>query len=127
MLITTHLTTDTANGKDCITQSFEGTIQQQGSLTLLTYEEPEHGTTRLFIGEGHARLVRKGAFAMQMVFQPQTTTNSLYHTPNGTFELGIHTTLLQHHSTPEGNKLLVHYTLSLNGEKVAKNELEVRY
>jgi uncharacterized beta-barrel protein YwiB (DUF1934 family) len=127
MLITTILHTETINGKETITQSFEGSLQQQGDLILLTYEEPEHGTTRLFIGSDHARLVRRGAFATQMLFQPQATTHSPYRTPNGTFEIGIHTTLLQHHSTPKGHTLCAHYTLSLNGEEVAKNILEVRY
>ena len=60
MRITTILTTETINGTEVIKQSFEGVLQRQGGLTLLTYEEPEHGTTRLFIGDGHARIYKQG-------------------------------------------------------------------
>jgi uncharacterized beta-barrel protein YwiB (DUF1934 family) len=127
MRITTILTTETINGTEVIKQSFEGTLQRQGGLTLLTYEEPEHGTTRLFIGDGHARLVRKGRLTTQMVFQPETTTHNWYHTPNGSFEMEIHTTLFQHHEAPSESRFCAHYTLALNGEQVAKNKLEIRY
>ena len=126
MRITTILTTETINGTEVIKQSFEGILQRQGNLTLLTYEEPEHGTTRLFIGDGHARLVRKGRLTTQMVFQPETTTHNWYHTPNGSFEMEIHTTLLQYNETPQSATFCAHYGLTLNGEKVAENKLEIR-
>ena len=126
MRITTILTTETINGTEVITQSFEGTLQRQGGLTLLTYEEPEHGTTRLFISESHARLVRKGKFTTQMVFQPETVTHNWYHTPNGSFEMEIHTTLLQYGETSQCTTFCAHYELTMNGEKVAKNKLEIR-
>ena len=126
MRITTILTTETINGTEVITQSFEGNLQQQGGLKLITYEEPEHGTTRLCISNGHARLVRKGKFTTQMVFQPEATTHNWYHTPNGSFEMGIHTTLLQYNETPQSATFCAHYGLTLNGEKVAENKLEIR-
>lgn len=127
MLITTTLTTHTSNGTETITQTFQGALQQQGALTLLTYDDPELGATRLFITEDRVRLVRKGAFTTQMIFQPSATTHNDYHSPGGTFDLGIHTTLLHHNLTPISGTLTAHYTLFLNGEEVAQNELTVKW
>lgn len=125
MRITTTLTTTTINGTEEITQTFQGTLQQQGALTLLTYDDPELGATRIFITEDRVRIVRKGAFTTQMVLLPNATTHSPYHTPGGTFDLGIHTTHLHH--SPTNNTLTAHYTLYLNGEEVAQNELRVKW
>lgn len=127
MRITTTLTTTTINGTETITNSFNGTLQQQGALTLLTYDDPELGATRIFITEDRVRIVRKGAFTTQMVLLPNATTHSPYHTPSGTFDLGIHTTLLHHNLTPISGTLTAHYTLFLNGEEVAQNELRVKW
>ena len=125
MRITTTLTTTTINGTETITNSFNGTLQQQDALTLLTYDDPELGATRIFITEDRVRIVRKGAFTTQMVLLPNATTHSPYHTPGGTFDLGIHTTHL--HYSPTNNTLTAHYTLYLNGEEVALNELRVKW
>ena len=127
MLITTTLTTHTSNGTETITQTFQGTLQQQGGLTLLTYADPELGATRLFVHPDRVRLVRKGAFTTQMVFLPNATTHNDYHSPGGTFDLGIHTTLLHHDLTPISGTLTAHYTLFLNGEEAAQNELTVKW
>ena len=127
MLITTSLTTHTSNGTETIAQTFQGTLQQQGALTLLTYDDPELGATRLFITEDRVRIVRKGAFTTQMIFLPNATTHNDYHSPGGTLDLGIHTTLLHHNLTPISGTLTAHYTLFLNGEEVAQNELRVKW
>ena len=127
MQITTTLITETTNGTEEITQTFQGTLQQQGVLTLLTYDDPELGATRIFITEDRVRIVRKGTFTTQMVFLPNATTHSPYHTPGGTFDLGIHTTLLHHNLTPISGTLTAHYTLFLNGEEAAQNELTVKW
>lgn len=127
MLITTTLTTHTSNGTETITQTFQGALQQQGVLTLLTYDDPELGATRLFITEDRVRIVRKGDFTTQMIFLPNATTHNDYHSPGGTFDLGIHTTLLHHNLTPISGTLTAHYTLFLNGEEVAQNELTVKW
>ena len=127
MLITTTLTTHTSNGTETITQTFQGALQQQGALTLLTYDDPELGATRLFITEDRVRLVRKGAFTTQMIFLPSATTHNDYHSPAGVFDLGIHTTLLNHSITSTRGTLTARYTLYLNGEEVAQNELTVKW
>lgn len=127
MLITTTLTTHTTNGTETITQTFQGTLQQQGALTLLTYDDPELGATRLFITEDRVRIVRKGAFTTQMVFLPNATTHNDYHSPGGVFDLAIQTTYFHLCATPPNRKLELHYTLSINGEEVAQNQLTVEF
>ena len=127
MLITTTLTTHTSNGTETITQTFQGTLQQQGGLTLLTYDDPELGATRLFIHPDRVKLVRKGAFTTQMVFLPNATTHSDYHSPGGVFDLAIQTTYFHLCATPPNRKLELHYTLSINGEEVAQNQLTVEF
>ena len=127
MLITTSLTTHTSNGTETITQTFQGTLQQQGGLTLLTYDDPELGATRLFIHPDRVKLVRKGAFTTQMVFLPNATTHSDYHSPGGVFDLAIQTTYFHLCATPPNRKLELHYTLSINGEEVAQNQLTVEF
>lgn len=121
--ITTTLITETPNGKETITQTFQGTLQQQGGLTLLTYDDPELGATRLFVHPDRVRLVRKGAFTTQMVFLPNATTHNDYHSPGGVFDLAIQTTHFHLCATPPNRKLELHYTLSINGEEVAQNQL----
>ena len=125
MLITTTLTTHTTNGTETITQTFQGTLQQQGGLTLLTYDDPELGATRLFVHPDRVRLVRKGAFTTQMIFLPNATTHNDYHSPGGVFDLAIQTTHFHLCATPPNRQLELHYTLSINGEKVAQNQLAV--
>ena len=127
MLITTSLTTHTSNGTETITQTFQGTLQQQGGLTLLTYDDPELGATRLFIHPDRVKLVRKGAFTTQMVFLPNATTHSDYHSPGGVFDLAIQTTYFHLCATPPNRKLELHYTLSINGEEIAQNQLTVEF
>ena len=127
MLITTSLTTHTSNGTETITQTFQGTLQQQGGLTLLTYDDPELGATRLFVHPDRVRLVRKGAFTTQMVFLPNATTHNDYHSPGGVFDLAIQTTYFHLCATPPNRNLELHYTLSINGEEVAQNQLTVEF
>ena len=127
MLITTTLTTHTSNGTETITQTFQGALQQQGGLTLLTYDDPELGATRLFVHPDRVRLVRKGAFTTQMVFLPNATTHNDYHSPGGVFDLAIQTTYFHLCATPPNRKLELHYTLSINGEEVAQNQLTVEF
>ena len=127
MLITTTLTTHTSNGTETITQTFQGTLQQQGGLTLLTYDDPELGATRLFVHPDRVRLVRKGAFTTQMVFLPNATTHNDYHSPGGVFDLAIQTTHFHLCATPPNRQLELHYTLSINGEEVAQNQLTVEF
>ena len=127
MLITTTLTTHTSNGTETITQTFQGTLQQQGGLTLLTYDDPELGATRLFVHPDRVRLVRKGAFSTQMVFLPNATTHNDYHSPGGVFDLAIQTTQFHLCATPPNRTLELHYTLSINGEEVAQNQLTVEF
>lgn len=127
MLITTTLTTHTSNGTETITQTFQGTLQQQGEFTLLTYDDPELGATRLFVHPDRVRLVRKGAFTTQMVFLPNATTHNDYHSPGGVFDLAIQTTHFHLCTTPPNRKLELHYTLSINGEEVAQNQLTVEF
>ena len=127
MLITTTLTTHTANGTETIAQTFQGALQQQGGLTLLTYDDPELGATRLFVHPDRVRLVRKGAFTTQMVFLPNATTHNDYHSPGGVFDLAIQTTYFHLCATPPNRNLELHYTLSINGEEVAQNQLTVEF
>ena len=127
MLITTTLTTHTANGTETIAQTFQGALQQQGGLTLLTYDDPELGATRLFVHPDRVRLVRKGAFTTQIVFLPNATTHNDYHSPGGVFDLTIQTTYFHLCATPPNRKLELHYTLSINGEEVAQNQLTVEF
>ena len=127
MLITTTLTTHTSNGTETITQTFQGTLQQQGGLTLLTYDDHELGATRLFVHPDRVRLVRKGAFTTQMVFLPNATTHNDYHSPGGVFDLAIQTTYFHLCATPPNRNLELHYTLSINGEEVAQNQLTVEF
>lgn len=125
--ITTTLITETPNGKETITQTFQGTLQQQGGLTLLTYDDPELGATRLFVHPDRVRLVRKGAFTTQMFFLPNATTHNDYHSPGGVFDLAIQTTYFHLCATPPNRQLELHYTLSINGEEVAQNQLTVEF
>ena len=127
MLITTSLTTHTSNGTETITQTFQGALQQQGGLTLLTYDDPELGATRLFVHPDRVRLVRKGAFTTQMIFLPNATTHNDYHSPGGVFDLAIQTTHFHLCATPPNRQLELHYTLSINGEEVAQNQLTVEF
>lgn len=127
MHITTTLVTETPNGKETITQTFQGTLQQQGGLMLLAYDDPELGVTRLFIHPDRARLVRKGAFTTQMIFLPNATTHNDYHSPGGAFDLAIQTTSFRLCPTPPNRCLELHYTLSINDEEVAQNQLIVEF
>ena len=125
MQITTTLVTETSNGKERITQTFQGTLQQQGEFMLLSYDDPELGATRLFIHPDRVKLVRKGAFTTQMIFLPNVTTHSEYHSPGGVFDLAIQTTFFNLSPTLPDRQLELHYNLSINGEEAAQNQLTV--
>lgn len=127
MHITTTLITETPNGKETIAQTFQGTLQQQGSLMLLAYDDPELGATRLFIHPDRARLVRKGNFTTQMVFLPNSTTHNDYHNPGGVFDLAIKTTHFCLCATPPNRYLELHYALIINEEEVAQNKLTIEF
>ena len=71
------------------------------------------------------KVKKEGAINVEMVFQENRKTLSLYGTPFGEIEMGIVTTLYDFMETDEQIRLDVCYALEMNGEHAADCELHL--
>lgn len=124
---------DSHSGHD---DSYSSQTSTQGVLRLLengyelSYEEPAAEmegcvTTLLIEDDGLVTMTRNGAYTTQMVMERGRRHVCHYATPFGDMLLGIFAKKVESSVTEDGGELLLNYTIDVNADLAASNELKI--
>lgn len=90
--------------------------------------DPEHNISTdvtLHFLDNQVEMIRKGMGNTRMFFKKNQKTCSMYQTPYGELEMGMHTTEIRVKETEEQIQLLLCYALEMNQSHVANCKVEV--
>ena len=105
---------DSHSGHD---DSYSSQTSTQGVLRLLENGYIEDG--------GLVTMTRNGAYTTQMVMERGRRHVCHYATPFGDMLLGIFAKKVESSVTEEGGELLLNYTIDVNADLAASNELKI--
>ncbi len=116
---------------DSVELMTEGTMEVQGDIYRLTYQESEltgmAGTTTTFEVCGpQVILTRAGCVNSQMVFEEGQQHTSLYETPYGELSIDVQTSHLQHTLSEQGGKMEIHYSIAVEHSVAGRNTFKIR-
>lgn len=111
---------------DTIELVTEGQFDRDGAGYTLRYRESEatgmEGTTTIIrVEDGRVTLLRDGPFQSQMVFEEGRRHLSLYQTPYGAMEVGVHTGHLRNGLNDAGGDLEIDYHLEVDHRLAGSN------
>ncbi|RLL42857.1 DUF1934 domain-containing protein [Oceanobacillus piezotolerans] len=129
--ISLHLQTiiDDGENKEYNKVQEEGYFFQKGKLHVITYEEitEEKATIKnlITIQKDKVNIKRTGFVTMTQMFKPQQITENVYKHPHGSLHMETYTNQITYQSLAERNegKLIISYTVKLNGQEERKHEL----
>lgn len=109
----------------------EGDFTFEDGKYFIDYEETEatgmEGTsTTIEIDSDYVSLTRSGAVATTLLFIKDRQTTSYYETPYGTMMMGITTEDVNADLTPDGGKVSVKYSMSMNNLFSGTNTFEIQ-
>ncbi|WP_139491036.1 DUF1934 domain-containing protein [Brevibacillus dissolubilis] len=122
----------TADGRtDETKQTHEGKGTAKGNGWYFTYKEEleEAGSVNTVykIEDGMVSLIRQGQLQMKQLFVKGRTSESVYHSPYGMFEMETHTSKLSVKSEGERpERISIAYQLWMNKQYVGSFELELQ-
>lgn len=116
---------------DRITNSFKGTVTNNGHFTVITYreelEENHYVDTLMTITDKKVNVKRSGAVSMNQSFIEQAKTECLYVHPHGKMHMETFTIDSSHTTNDLGGKVILTYEVKLNGKDSRQHELELIY
>ncbi|MFD1852212.1 DUF1934 domain-containing protein [Oceanobacillus bengalensis] len=110
-----------------------GTLFRKGKIDVITFEEKteEQAVIKNFITlqEGKVNIKRTGLVSMNQRFHANQITENVYKHPHGTLHMETFTKKITYHSDTSSNegKLMIDYTVKLNGQDERKHELMLVY
>ncbi|MBR4098443.1 MAG: DUF1934 domain-containing protein [Clostridium sp.] len=115
---------------DTIELVTEGSMERKGDSYALSYEESEltglEGTLTTILVEGErVTLLRLGEVNTQMVFQEGLRHMSMYNTPYGAMEVGIHTRYLMAEVNDKGGDIEVDYNIEVDHVLAGRNIFQI--
>ena len=110
----------------------EGTLEHLPKATRLTYTEKgvdgeRDAVTVLTISETLVTIRRHGDTASHLILKKGERRENPYETPYGTFALGVTAHRIEWKSREHGGRLLLSYSLDMNGIPASENELEITF
>jgi len=116
---------------DVIELVTEGKLARKGDTYTLVYEESEvtgmEGTVTTILVEGErVTIMRLGQFSTQMVFQEGRRHLSMYNTPYGTMQVGVHTAHLLAELTDDGGDIEIDYAIEVDHAMAGRNIFSIR-
>ena len=113
------------NEREKSTQTAAGTLDTQGKLTRLVYEDSEGTITTLTVMSDCIVIHRKGRIKSTMSFRIGLRTSCQYDTGFGALDMEIFTTA-SHVSLNDCNgKILLEYQLSVGGGEPSAHTVEI--
>ena len=111
---------------DVIELVTEGRLARDGSGYTLSYQESEltglEGTlTTIQVDGEQVTLMRVGEFNSQLVFQEGRRHLSVYNTPYGAMEIGVHTRHLLAELNDQGGDIEVDYSVEVDHALAGRN------
>ena len=111
---------------DVIELVTEGRLARDGSGYTLSYQESEltglEGTlTTIQVDGEQVTLLRVGEFNSQLVFQEGRRHLSVYNTPYGAMEIGVHTRHLLAELNDQGGDIEVDYSVEVDHALAGRN------
>lgn len=109
----------------------EGDFVFEDGKYFIDYDETEatgmEGTsTTIEIDKDYVSLTRAGAVETTLLFIRDRQTTSYYDTPYGTMMMGINTEDVNTQLTPDGGKVAVKYSMSMNNLFSGSNTFEIQ-
>lgn len=129
-ILTTHLVSHLAEADtDEIRNETRTTVSlRDDNSWFIRYPDADnHGHTTLQGTEKWMSVSRKGDVNVHLLFRTGESSESIYHTSQGDFQISAHTLLCNIHADEQGGNVELHYQLFLNGSAVALNELTVNW
>ena len=108
-----------------IEDSHSGHDDSYSSQTSTQAEMEGCVTTLLIEDGGLVTMTRNGAYTTQMVMERGRRHVCHYATPFGDMLLGIFAKKVESSVTEEGGELLLNYTIDVNADLAASNELKI--
>ncbi|MBY7144766.1 DUF1934 domain-containing protein [Virgibacillus sp. NKC19-3] len=111
------------------TLTLSGTLFKRKELDVITYEEEteDNATTKnlITIQAGKVNIKRTGAISMNQQFRTHQTTENVLKHPYGTIHMETYTNAITYQPLDEKDigKLVISYTVKLNGQEERKHEL----
>ena len=109
----------------------EGKLEDRGEAgILLSYQESEvtglEGTlTTIQVEPRRVTLMRTGTVNSQMVFEEGRRHQSLYNTPYGTLEIGLHTRKIRASLDHRGGDVTIYYALEIDHGEAGRNMFRI--
>ena len=116
--------------EDWVEQTAGGCLERTAEGWTLTYLEGEAsglgGTrTTLELAEGRITLTRAGEYQSQMVFEEGLRHLSLYNTPYGSLEIGVHTRRMKVDLDKNGGQIEISYAIEINHAVTGENYFKI--
>ena len=110
----------------------EGTLEHLPHATRLTYTEKGtdgegDAVTVLTVSPKHVIIRRRGDTSSCLILKKGERRENPYHTPYGTFSLGVTAHRIDWETREHGGRLLLSYSLDMNGSPASENELEITF
>ncbi|NLW20507.1 MAG: DUF1934 domain-containing protein [Clostridiales bacterium] len=110
-----------------------GTLSGDSKEWKLRYTErrsdsdEKHDIT-MTMGEGMVKVVRKGAFASDLVFRKGHRYEGSYHTPFGDLSMGIYPTQVDYNVNKDGDgEVNLRYQLDIQGRYTSVHRLDIAF
>lgn len=109
----------------------EGKLEDRGEAgILLSYQESEvtglEGTrTTIQVEPRRVTLMRTGTVNSQMVFEEGRRHQSLYNTPYGALEIGLHTRKIRTSLDHRGGDVTIYYALEIDHGEAGRNMFRI--
>lgn len=109
----------------------EGKLEDRGEAgILLSYQESEvtglEGTrTTIQVEPRRVTLMRTGTVNSQMVFEEGRRHQSLYNTPYGALEIGLHTRKIRASLDHRGGDVTIYYALEIDHGEAGRNMFRI--
>ena len=109
----------------------EGTLEDRGEEGIvLTYQESEvtglEGTlTTIQVEPQRVTLLREGTVNSQMVFEEGRRHLSMYNTPYGALEVGLHTRRILSSLDRQGGDVTIYYALEIEHGGLGRNMFRI--
>lgn len=108
-----------------------GSLYQKNNHLYLVYEEEdeEEGSSRTILKVEPGKRVtmtKKGYKELHFVLEQGTHNVGYYMVPEGTLSLGVTTTKLEDHLTPQGGTLAFTYNTDSGGYEMYENDITIR-
>ncbi len=122
----------TPSGRSHMEIQVEGNYAIKERVSYLVYKEPvgtglDNTTTTLKLEKEKVTLIRTGSTELKQVFVEGETTNSIYKTPYGNFDMKVDAQGVKVELIEDKGKIDLQYHLNVGGERIEDQKLNLHF